>query len=85
MPNAMLECPKCHLVLNIKEEGDGVYYVCSNCGYRVPFPNWVHHDCRKCGCDKAELMFYGIVRGDEVPLTMYKCVRCGTVEREGFA
>ncbi|MFI5412532.1 MAG: DUF6879 family protein [Candidatus Micrarchaeales archaeon] len=43
------------------------------------------HRCPKCGGEKALLLFFGVIRGDEEPLTMFKCTSCGAVSREGFS
>ena len=40
------------------------------------------HSCPKCGNGDAYLLFYGIVVGDEPPLIIYRCTRCGAVARE---
>jgi DNA-directed RNA polymerase subunit M/transcription elongation factor TFIIS len=40
------------------------------------------HSCPKCDNEKAFLLFYGVVVGDEAPLIIYRCTRCGAVARE---
>jgi DNA-directed RNA polymerase subunit M/transcription elongation factor TFIIS len=85
MQDPMPECPKCRMVLSIIEENGEVYYHCAACGYKQLFPNWVDHECQKCGFGKAQLLFYGIIVGDEAPLSMYKCLKCGSVVRDGFS
>jgi len=43
------------------------------------------HECSKCGYDKAIMYYHGIVYGDEAPLVMYTCIKCGNVDREGVS
>ncbi len=40
------------------------------------------HTCPKCGNEDAFVLFYGVIRGDEAPLIIYKCTKCGHVDRE---
>ncbi len=30
-------CPKCRIIIMPKEEADGVFLECKNCGFRKPF------------------------------------------------
>jgi DNA-directed RNA polymerase subunit M/transcription elongation factor TFIIS len=71
-------------VLTAEEIGNDVFLVCGNCGYKKE-ASYVEHKCTKCGCDRAFVHYHGATRGDEDDLIFYTCVRCGSVEREGYA
>ena len=79
------ECSSCKMMLVYKELDGKVFLACPRCDFKKEFNNWTQHECQACGCDKAIITFYGVIYGDEQPLTMYKCIRCGTVEREGIS
>lgn len=42
-----------------------------------------HHECEKCGYNKAEIIDMGIFYSDEDNLIFLKCGKCGNVERVG--
>jgi DNA-directed RNA polymerase subunit M/transcription elongation factor TFIIS len=67
-----------------KEEADGVFLECKNCGFRKPFDGWTEHDCSVCSHKKAIVILHEMVRGDEGTTTMYRCLNCGTVDKEGW-
>ena len=81
----MEECSACKVLLVYREEEDKLFLACPNCGFKKQYNSWTPRACQKCGCEKAIITFYGVIIGDEQPLTLYKCVRCGTVEREGIS
>lgn len=77
-------CPRCSVVLPLKEEGEKVFAVCSTCGYREEFIGWVEHHCKRCGHDKAIVVYHALVRGDEDTTALFKCINCGSTGREGY-
>lgn len=79
-----LVCPHCKITISPKEEGDKVFIECTNCGYRREVLDWVEHTCSKCKCEKAIVVYHATTIADESTTTLYKCVRCGNTEREGF-
>ncbi len=78
-------CPKCNVGMRVKEENDDVFLVCGVCGYQRKMENITERTCAACGCNKAIMTYIGVVIGDEQPVTLYRCVRCGKVEREGVS
>ena len=82
MPNV---CPKCNLGLKPVEENDIVFLKCSICGYKRELQGVAEHVCVKCGYGKATMTYIGVIRGDEEPVTLLKCLKCGNVERFGYA
>ncbi len=78
-------CPKCNIGLVSKDEEGKPMLVCNICGYKREITNYTEHTCSACGYDKATIEYFGIIVGDEAALTMYKCLKCGKVEREGYA
>jgi len=71
--------------MKLTEEDNTIYLVCGVCGYKRKMENITERECRKCGYNKAIMTYIGIIIGDEQPLTLYKCVKCGHVEREGVS
>jgi DNA-directed RNA polymerase subunit M/transcription elongation factor TFIIS len=41
------------------------------------------HICKKCGYDKAELIYIGAMYGDEGDVIRFRCGKCGYVENIG--
>ena len=82
MPNV---CPKCEIGLTPKEEDQKYFVVCPVCGYRREITEVTEHTCSACGNEKATLLYFGIIVGDEAALCMYKCLKCGHVDREGYS
>ncbi|MCL5430374.1 MAG: hypothetical protein M1504_02765 [Candidatus Marsarchaeota archaeon] len=78
-------CPKCGIACNFREEDGKVYMACGHCDYKSEFKNYTVHECKECGYDKAIITFYGVIIGDEPPLQLYKCLKCGFVDREGVS
>ncbi len=82
---AMDLCPKCGMKMGLHEEGDKVFFVCNNCGYKVEALGLTEHECSACGYGKSIMHYYGVIYGDEAPLVMYTCIKCGNVDREGVS
>ncbi len=40
------------------------------------------HECKKCGYNKAQLIEISATRTDEDDIIIWKCGKCGAVERE---
>lgn len=78
-------CPNCRIGLNPVDEGGKVMLRCARCGHSEEFKNFSKHECSACGYDKAVVTFYGVVIGDEPPLVLHKCIKCGNVDREGVS
>lgn len=80
------ECPKCRVGMRPKEEENGeVFLVCAICGYKRKLESTTEHECQKCGYNKAIITDVGVIIGDEQPVTLYRCIKCGKVEREGVS
>ena len=77
-------CPKCETGLVNREEDGKPMLVCGVCGYKREVTVVTERACAACGYNKATVEFYGVIYGDEAPLVLYKCVKCGAVEREGY-
>jgi DNA-directed RNA polymerase subunit M/transcription elongation factor TFIIS len=77
-------CRKCRILLMPKEEGDKVVVECMNCGFKRDFEGWAEHLCTKCSHTKATVILHEMVRGDEGTTTMYKCINCGHIDKEGW-
>jgi DNA-directed RNA polymerase subunit M/transcription elongation factor TFIIS len=78
-------CPKCNIGMRLTEQDDRVYLMCGVCGYKREMENITEHACQKCGYNKAIMTYIGVVIGDEQPVTLYRCVKCQHVEREGVS
>jgi DNA-directed RNA polymerase subunit M/transcription elongation factor TFIIS len=77
-------CPKCRILLSPKEENGDLIIKCSNCGYTKNFTDWIEHICPKCNYDKAVVVYHAMERGDEGTTTMFRCIKCGAVDKEGY-
>jgi DNA-directed RNA polymerase subunit M/transcription elongation factor TFIIS len=77
-------CPKCGIVLLPKEENDLVFLQCTVCGFKKEYTEWVEHICQNCNHLKAIVVYHAMVMGDEGTTTIYKCISCGTTDKEGF-
>jgi len=75
-------CPKCGIILSPKEENELVFLDCTVCGYRKEYMDWVEHTCVECKHGKAIVL--SMVMNEEDTTTMYKCISCGMIEKEGF-
>ena len=83
LPN---ECPKCMVGMRPKEDESGeVFLVCAICGYKRKLENVTERVCTECGYGKATMNYIGVIIGDEQPVTLYRCLKCGHVEREGVS
>ena len=86
MGKLTLKCDNCgyteegsHLISSEKMEGKKQKIgITSGKNLYATFP----HKCEKCGYDKAEVIDMGIKVSDEDPLILYKCGKCGHVEKE---
>jgi len=54
--------------------GKGVYKEAKSLG----FP----HTCKKCGHERCDISDLGVFYGDEANIYLYKCKKCGYVERQ---
>jgi len=77
-------CPKCGIILKPKEENDLLFLECTVCGYKKEYTSWMEHTCTSCGYQKAIVVLNEIVLGDEDWVTIYRCVKCGNTDKEGF-
>jgi len=44
----------------------------------------ISHRCPACESSEATLVYCGTTKGDEDPLELYRCNKCGKVSREGW-
>lgn len=77
-------CPKCQIALFPKEENDIVVIVCKVCGFRKEIKNWIETECPHCSHNKATVVLHEMAKGDEGTTTMYRCIHCGAINKEGF-
>ncbi len=77
-------CPKCKVILAPREDNENVFLDCNVCGYSREFRNWVPHECPKCKCEKAIVLRHVQMIGDEDTTTLFRCIRCGATDKEGF-
>ncbi|MEM0154687.1 MAG: zf-TFIIB domain-containing protein [Methanothrix sp.] len=78
-------CPKCGTNMHLVEDEGKPFYQCNACGYKTEILGLAEHECSKCGYGKSIMYYHGIVYGDEAPLVMYTCIKCGNVDREGVS
>jgi DNA-directed RNA polymerase subunit M/transcription elongation factor TFIIS len=74
-------CPKCGIVLSPKEENEIVSLHCGVCGFNKEYKDWVEHLCTKCSHGKA-IVIYHAMSPDDTDTTIYKCISCGTTDKE---
>jgi DNA-directed RNA polymerase subunit M/transcription elongation factor TFIIS len=67
-----------------KAEDNGVFLECKRCGYKRQFDNWIEHTCSSCNYDKSIVILDQMVRGDEGMTTIFKCLNCGNIDKEGY-
>ncbi len=77
-------CAKCGIELRPKEDKEKVFVECSICGYREEVLEWIEAECPSCEYNKALVLLHEMVRGDEGTTTMYKCLRCNAVWKDGY-
>ncbi len=78
-------CPKCRILIFPKVENEEIFIECTNCGFRKRFDDWTEHDCTNCNYNKAIVILHEMVRGDEGTTTMYRCLKCGATDKEGWS
>lgn len=78
-------CPKCGTNMLLEDENGTPMYACKACGYKTEILGLTEHECSSCGYNKSVMHYYGVIYGDEAPLVMYKCIKCGNVDREGVS
>lgn len=42
------------------------------------------HKCKKCGCNESEVHDLGASYSDESSVYLFKCLKCGHVERDAY-
>lgn len=42
------------------------------------------HKCKKCGCNESEVSDLGASYGDESSVYLFRCLKCGYVERDAY-
>lgn len=77
-------CPNCRIMIMPKEVDDQVILECSNCGFKKVITDWTEHECPVCNHNKAVVILHEMVRGDEGTTTIYRCINCGAVSKEGW-
>jgi len=58
---------------NLQEIGSGVL--------ENNFKDGFNFSCKKCGHDKADVRDMGEILGNEKSVTLFTCLKCGSVER----